>query len=168
MFDTSCVIVVKYQSFTKFSIRWLVSTYGDNFPSKTKKNSNKTSQKWLEYKISSLFFESFCKCQNCYATFWKFRGVMPPLFARLRWSHSQSHTNNGFFKLVEPLLRVYLYLFSHSIKLREYWHTAEISRHCLVALPAKDVYAQQSHATKRLQPQFDLLPYILLRNKDQQ
>jgi len=52
--------------------------------------------------------------------FENFVGEMPPLVARLRWSHSQSHTNNGLFKLVEPLLRVYLYLFSHSIKLREY------------------------------------------------
>jgi len=25
-------------------------------------------------RISSLFLESFCKCQNCYAMFWKFRG----------------------------------------------------------------------------------------------
>ena len=24
----------------------------------------------IEYKISSLFFESFCECQNCYAMFW--------------------------------------------------------------------------------------------------
>jgi len=28
---------------------------------------------WLKCKISSLFFESFCKCQNCYAMFWNFR-----------------------------------------------------------------------------------------------
>jgi len=26
-------------------------------------------KKGLEYKISSLFFGSFCKCQNCYAMF---------------------------------------------------------------------------------------------------
>ena len=41
--------------------------------SRTKKNSNETS-KWLEYKISSLFFESCYKSQNCYPMFWKFRG----------------------------------------------------------------------------------------------
>jgi len=28
-------------------------------------------------KIWSLFFESFCKCQNCCAKFWKFLGEMP-------------------------------------------------------------------------------------------
>ena len=27
----------------------------------------------------------------------------------------QSHTNNGFFKLVEPLLQIYSCFFSHSI-----------------------------------------------------
>jgi len=29
-------------------------------------------------KISSLFFESFCKCQNCYAKFWNFGGCKCP------------------------------------------------------------------------------------------
>jgi len=36
--------------------------------SRTKTNSYKTFKKLLEYKITSLFFESFCKCQNCVET----------------------------------------------------------------------------------------------------
>jgi len=34
------------------------------------------------------------------------------------WSHSQSHTNNGFFKFVEALLQIHSCFFSHSVKLR--------------------------------------------------
>ena len=36
------------------------------------------------------------------------------LFTQLHWPHPQSHTNNGLFKLVEHLLRVYSSFFSHS------------------------------------------------------
>jgi len=43
----------------------------------------------LKYKISSLFFESFCKCQNCYAMFWLFRGGCPQIPPWLRaWCKS--------------------------------------------------------------------------------
>jgi len=39
----------------------------------------------IKYKISSLFFDSFYKCQNWYAMFWKFwgGGECPSLVARL-------------------------------------------------------------------------------------
>jgi len=58
---------------------WLNTNHLRNLRmSKTKKNSNKISLKWLEYKISSLFFESFYKCQNCYVMFWKSRGGQMP------------------------------------------------------------------------------------------
>jgi len=33
---------------------------------------------WSENKISSSFFESFWKCQNCFAMFWNFRGEHMP------------------------------------------------------------------------------------------
>ena len=44
------------------------------------------------------------------------------LFTRACWS--QSHTNNGFFKLVEALLHIYSCFFSHSVKLQYTWLTA--------------------------------------------
>jgi len=46
------------------------------------------------------------------------------LFIRSRGS--QSHTNNGLFKLVEALLQIYscFFKFSHSIKLQYTWLTA--------------------------------------------
>ena len=55
------------------------------------------------------------------------------LFTQVRWSHSQSHTNNEFFNLMEPLERVYLCFSLHTIKLR----SLPIGSNCLVALPAK-------------------------------
>jgi len=51
--DKFCKEIIKEQDKRKIRIRFL---------------------KLLEYKVSSLFFEIFCKCQNCYAMFWKFLG----------------------------------------------------------------------------------------------
>ena len=58
---------------------------------------------------------------------------MIKLFTRARWS--QSHTNNGFLKLVEALLQIYSCFFSHSIKLYVAYRYQQC--HCLAALPAK-------------------------------
>jgi len=55
------------------------------------------------------------------------------LLTRARWL--QSHTNNGFFKLVEAVLQIYSYFFSHSIKLYVAYRYQQC--HCLAALPAK-------------------------------
>jgi len=57
-----------------------------------------------------------------------------------------SHSLKDIFKLVEAFLQIRSCFLSHS---RYTWLNA-ISNHCLAALPAKDVYIQQSHAAKRL------------------
>jgi len=85
--------------------------------------------------------------------------------------HSSSHTNNGFFKLVEPLKPIHSYFFSHSMKLCGLPLSAVIvSSHyrprCLRAV-------QQSHAVKRLLPQLEVnlrrfVAVLLLHNKNQQ
>ena len=62
------------------------------------------------------------------------------LLTRARWS--QSHTNNGFFKLVEALLQIYSCFFSHSIKLCEAYRYQQC--HCLAAKPAK-MFVFNSH-----------------------
>jgi len=48
---------------------------------------------------------------------------------------SQSHTNNGFFKLVKALLQIYSCFFSRSIKLYVAYRYQQC--HCLPTLPAK-------------------------------
>jgi len=52
----------------------------------------------------------------------------------MNWTSFQSHTSNGFFKLVKALLQIYSCFFSHSIKLRGLPLSAITS---LAALPAK-------------------------------
>ena len=51
-------------------------------------------------------------------------------------SHSQPHTNNRFFDLVQPLVRVYLILMLLSTQYKTKWLTA-VGSHCLAASPAK-------------------------------
>ena len=50
-------------------------------------------------------------------------------------SCSQSHINDGFFKLVEAMLQIYSCFFSHSMKLYVGYRYQQC--HCLGALPAK-------------------------------
>jgi len=58
------------------------------------------------------------------------------LFTQAHWSHSQYHTNNGFFKLVGSIATDPLVLLFTQYK--NTWATA-ISSHYLDALPTKDV-----------------------------
>jgi len=73
-------------------------------------------------------------------------------FTRARWP--QSHTNNGFFKLVKALLQIYSCFFSHSTKLYVVYRYQQC--HCLAALPAKisvfNYHMQGSHSVVSNKP----------------
>jgi len=75
------------------------------------------------------------------------------LFTRARWS--QSHTNNGFFKLVEALLQINSCFFSHSIKLYVAYCYQRCD--CRVAITRQNVCVQQSYAG---------LPYLYNKNPE--
>ena len=90
-------------------------------------------------------------------------------FIRARWS--QSHTHNGFFKLVEALPQIYSCFFSHTIELYVVYCYQQCNCLCLAALPAKmsvfNCHMQVSHSVIQINP--DWTPkklYLYIENPE--
>jgi len=98
-----------------------------------------TSGLGLPYTLRDAVWSWLCEPSFC-------RKKAIHLLTLARWS--QSHTTNIFFKLVEALLQIYSWFFSHSIKLHVACRYQQC--HCLSALPAKmsvfNSHMQDSHS----------------------